>query len=480
MALSKDTPTKVLGGHYIDYPMLASATIYEGGFVGSSGGYARALVAGDTFLGIAQKGCTETTAANGAEYCRTRAGVWRELRTVSSVAITDIGAAVYASDDATLTLTAGTNSPVGKIARYVTTDTAEVEFRSNDANAITLSSSNDVVLKSNDDVTITPGKAAADKVLVQAYDIDATAYVNVLTASSHATAPTLGLAAPGAITVDGSSGTADMTLTAGNDLLLKSGVAAADVVKIQAYDIDATAYQDIVTAAAHASDPTLVLHATGGIAANGALTVSNAAGTGAGAVGTVAGQNLGITAGNDLSLNAGPAAADKVTIEAYDIDATAYVALLTASSHATDPTLALAATGGITLTAATKQNGTLTLSNAAGTGAGAVAAVSGQNIGVTAGNDLTLSAGPLAADLLNLQVYDVDATAYVNIVQAAGHATIPTLALAPAGTAVGFFGATPVTQQAHVVQADTTTTGVSSAIASILLTLENFGFHATA
>jgi len=191
MALSADTPGKPLGGHWVDYPMLASATIYEGGFVGSSGGYARALVAGDSFLGIAQKGCVETTAASGGEYCRTRVGVWRQEFALSGVAVTDIGAAVYASDDGTLTLTAGTNSPVGKVVRYVSANLAEVEFRTNDANAITLSSSYDVTIASNDDLTLTPGKVAADKVVIRAYDVDATAYVTLVSAAGHATVPQL-------------------------------------------------------------------------------------------------------------------------------------------------------------------------------------------------------------------------------------------------------------------------------------------------
>jgi len=201
MALSKDTPQKVLGGHYIDYPMVASATIYEGSMVGdNASGYARALIAGDPFLGIAQKGCVETTAAAGGQYVRCRVGTWRQEYALAG-ALTDIGKIVYASDDGTLTLTAGTNTPVGRVVRYVSATLMEIEFTTCRAINYLVATANDLEIKSNDDLTLSAGKLAADKVILRAFDIDATAYVNLITCASHATVPSVTIGASAADTL---------------------------------------------------------------------------------------------------------------------------------------------------------------------------------------------------------------------------------------------------------------------------------------
>jgi len=201
MALSADTPQKVMGGHWIDYPLEASATVYEGSMIGdNASGYARALTAGDRFLGIAQKGCVETTAVAGAQYVRCRVGTWRQEYALAG-AITDIGAKVYASDDGTITKTAGTNTPVGEIKRYVSATMMDIEFTTDQGVSALIATGNDVVLKSNDDLTLTPGKLAADKVVIQGYDIDGSTYVDLITVASHATVPKLTLGASAADTI---------------------------------------------------------------------------------------------------------------------------------------------------------------------------------------------------------------------------------------------------------------------------------------
>ena len=129
MALSADSPLMRDEGDTTSYPMVASATIYEGSMVGDNGsGYARALVAGDPFRGHAVKGVVEGTAVDGGAYVRVLTGRYRMQCTLASVAVTDVGKDVYASDDATLTLTQSTNSPVGRVHAYSTTNTCVVEF----------------------------------------------------------------------------------------------------------------------------------------------------------------------------------------------------------------------------------------------------------------------------------------------------------------------------------------------------------------
>lgn len=127
MALSADTPRDYELGEINTLPVLASTTIYEGSAVGLSSGYARALVAGDAFMGFARRKAVESTAVNGAVNVDVvTKGILKA--TITSVAVTDVGSSVYMSADGTFTLTKGSNSWVGLVYRYVTTNTCMVAF----------------------------------------------------------------------------------------------------------------------------------------------------------------------------------------------------------------------------------------------------------------------------------------------------------------------------------------------------------------
>jgi predicted RecA/RadA family phage recombinase len=127
MALTANIVRPFGWGNVTQYPVLASQTIYEGSAVGLSSGYARALAAGDIFLGFAAGKVVEATAANGGAVVQVfRAGIVDV--TITSVAVTDVGKAVYASDDGTFTLTQGSNTYIGRVEKYVTTNTASVVF----------------------------------------------------------------------------------------------------------------------------------------------------------------------------------------------------------------------------------------------------------------------------------------------------------------------------------------------------------------
>ena len=105
-----------------------AATIYEGSAVGDSSGYARALVAGDRFCGFALD--LVVGAADGSSVVDLASKGAVELA-VDSVAITDIGKAVYASDDGTFSLTSGSDSYVGVVFRFVSAGYALVKFNAN-------------------------------------------------------------------------------------------------------------------------------------------------------------------------------------------------------------------------------------------------------------------------------------------------------------------------------------------------------------
>jgi len=112
-----------------DIPIADNVVVYRGSAIGLLAGYGRQLVAGDVFVGFAEQKVDNTATGHAAGL---KTIPVRKLGTVpltiSGVAITDVGADVYASDGNTYTLTVGSNSFIGKIVRYVTTNTAMVQF----------------------------------------------------------------------------------------------------------------------------------------------------------------------------------------------------------------------------------------------------------------------------------------------------------------------------------------------------------------
>ena len=130
MALTADTPLTQILGDKSEASVYQAVTIYEGAILGlTSGGYARGLVAGDKFIGHATEYVNNASGSSGDRTIEHLTGRYRLKVAITSVAITDVGRKVYASADNTYTLTAGSNSFVGVIVRYVTTNTAIVEFR---------------------------------------------------------------------------------------------------------------------------------------------------------------------------------------------------------------------------------------------------------------------------------------------------------------------------------------------------------------
>jgi predicted RecA/RadA family phage recombinase len=118
-------------GDQADYGVRASQAIYEGSVVGlvpssTGAGYARQLEAGDIFVGFAMLDVAAPAADGGALVRVRQRG--KIVVPLTSVAVTDIGKPVYASDGDTFTLTAGSNTHVGRVARVDGTNSAVVEF----------------------------------------------------------------------------------------------------------------------------------------------------------------------------------------------------------------------------------------------------------------------------------------------------------------------------------------------------------------
>lgn len=107
-------------------PVKASSVIYKGSAVGLTSGYARALNAGDQFGGFALQAATGGS-ADGSVYVTVQKRGMVQL-SITSLAVTDIGKPVYASDDGTFTLTQSTNSPIGRVHRWISTGLGSVNF----------------------------------------------------------------------------------------------------------------------------------------------------------------------------------------------------------------------------------------------------------------------------------------------------------------------------------------------------------------
>ncbi|MEQ9330271.1 cytoplasmic protein [Thalassobaculum sp.] len=110
------------------HPVVAADIIYEGAAVGKNSAVARPLQAGDVFLGFAQEKADNSAGAAGAVKVHTLKRGRIKLAVTGVTGAGDVGSAVYASDDATFTLSSTGNSLIGVIAEHVSSTTAIVAF----------------------------------------------------------------------------------------------------------------------------------------------------------------------------------------------------------------------------------------------------------------------------------------------------------------------------------------------------------------
>lgn len=116
-------------GEIQEVPVIASDIIYEGAAVGdNASGLARPLVAADPFLGFAESKADNSAGAASAIKVRVRTRGFVQLSVVGATSTADVSETVYAADDDTFTLTAGSNTAIGKVARWVTGTTCIVYF----------------------------------------------------------------------------------------------------------------------------------------------------------------------------------------------------------------------------------------------------------------------------------------------------------------------------------------------------------------
>lgn len=110
-------------------PMIAADIIYEGAAVGivAASGHARPLTSADKFAGFAEDKADNSAGAAAAINVRVKNRGTIQLA-VANAAITDIGKAVFATDDDTFVLTAASGVYVGTIRKFVSAGMVVVEF----------------------------------------------------------------------------------------------------------------------------------------------------------------------------------------------------------------------------------------------------------------------------------------------------------------------------------------------------------------
>jgi hypothetical protein len=128
--LAANTLREYALGPIEEYPVVATDIIYAGAAVGENdSGYAQPLVAGKPFLGFAEAQADNSAGSAGDVSVRVRTTGRVVLPVAGATAVTaNDRPLVYASDDDTFTLTAGSNTAIGRVSRWVSSGYAVVEF----------------------------------------------------------------------------------------------------------------------------------------------------------------------------------------------------------------------------------------------------------------------------------------------------------------------------------------------------------------
>jgi len=133
MALTADRNVEFyVSQELVDIPVDDNLKIYKGAFVGRnrSTGYARALAAGDEFLGLAYRLADNTVTGHAAGGINVRLHQAVDIvHALAGVTVGDMGKDVYASADDTLTLSPAGNSRVGRVVAVEGTGLARVRCK---------------------------------------------------------------------------------------------------------------------------------------------------------------------------------------------------------------------------------------------------------------------------------------------------------------------------------------------------------------
>lgn len=108
----------------------AAIRFYRGAALSMASGYAKRLAGADTvFLGFCEEDFNHTGAA-GTKYVTVRACGSVQLAIAGTLAVTDFGAAMYATDDNTFKKTSTSALKIGNLLQFVSTTEGIVNFYS--------------------------------------------------------------------------------------------------------------------------------------------------------------------------------------------------------------------------------------------------------------------------------------------------------------------------------------------------------------
>lgn len=123
MALSKSAPINVNVRTQTPIPVAASTEVFQGGAISFDGtsGDASPLVAGEAFAGFALETVDNTDGSAGERVVLVATDGVVGLPSIAGASTGQalVNDVVYASDDNTFTLTASTNTAIGKIVSFV-------------------------------------------------------------------------------------------------------------------------------------------------------------------------------------------------------------------------------------------------------------------------------------------------------------------------------------------------------------------------
>ena len=106
-------------GNINNHPVLAGEKIYEGAVVGlDENGYARPLVAGDKFVGFADRFVDNTNGSDGEVSIAVR-DQGKIVLDIEGLSLNNVGQEIYASDDNSFTLEEEGNTYIGVISRVI-------------------------------------------------------------------------------------------------------------------------------------------------------------------------------------------------------------------------------------------------------------------------------------------------------------------------------------------------------------------------
>ena len=126
--LTKDVTRVYELGDINELPVAAGELIYQGAVIGyNSSGYVRNLNNTDNFAGFAEDHIDNSTGLDGAKRIRIRKR-GSILLEITGITLTDLGRAVYATNNNNFTLSPTNAVYVGQISKIEASGTAVVEF----------------------------------------------------------------------------------------------------------------------------------------------------------------------------------------------------------------------------------------------------------------------------------------------------------------------------------------------------------------